>query len=125
MIGGWIGLHLLYLSWEDLRERELSMMVVAELGGTGALYCLLTGNAPCLLPGVLFLFFGFVTDEAVGYGDGWLILALGLWMSAEELLSAVFLGMILGSGFAICFGKKEIPFVPFLGAAYVVGRWLR
>ena len=39
--GLWILLHLLYLSVEDIRERQVSLFVIAELGGTGMIYALI------------------------------------------------------------------------------------
>jgi len=125
MIGGWVGLHLLYLSVEDIRDRQISMTLVAELGGTGLLYSIFTGHRPCLFPGLLLLLAGLLSEEAIGYGDGWLILAMGAWMGMEELLFILFLGTLLGLGFALCFRKREIPLVPFLSAAYFLEEWVR
>ncbi len=120
MIGGWVGLHLLYLSWEDAKDRQISITVVAELGITGMVYCMLTANRPCLLPGFLLLLAGLLSAEAIGYGDGWLVLALGMWLDAQTLFLMLFLGMLLGIGFALSFQRREIPFVPFLGLAYIL-----
>lgn len=120
----WILGHLLYLSAEDIGERQISMLVILELGVTGLLYILASGHIPQPLPGFLLLLLGYVSREQIGYGDGWLMLALGMWLDFSKLLWMLFLGMGMGSLYACLSHKKELPLVPFLAAAYVIGEWL-
>ena len=120
----WILLHLLYLSAEDVKEQQISMPVILGLGGTGALYAAAAGHVPSLLPGCLVLLIGFFSKERIGYGDGWLILALGMWIDTAELLHLFFGGVRLCFLCALCFQKKELPLVPFLTAVYLLGRWI-
>lgn len=61
--GLWILLHLLYLSVEDIRERQVSLFVIAELGGTGMIYALIVGYVPQPLPGILILLLGRFSNE--------------------------------------------------------------
>ncbi|MDE6961934.1 MAG: hypothetical protein K2P27_13925, partial [Lachnospiraceae bacterium] len=58
-----------------------------------------------------------------GYGDGWLILALEMWLSVPELLYLLFLGIGMGTLYGFCFRIREVPLVPFLTAAYLIGVW--
>ena len=48
-----------------------------------------------ILPGFLFLVMGTVTQEAVGYGDGLSILAMGFYMETYALWKAVGIGLVL------------------------------
>lgn len=120
----WVLLHLLVLSAEDIKERQLSMAVIWELGVTGLGYAVLTGRIPELIPGLFLLIFSYFSKEQIGYGDSWLILVLGMWMRLRELLNLFCLGLFLGVVWAVFFRKKEQPLVPFLTAAYVIGEWI-
>lgn len=122
--GFWILLHLLILATEDIRERQVSMFVILELGLTGAVYAVWTGREPVLLPGMLLLLFSRFSKEQIGYGDSWLVLALGMWMEGPKLLFMLWAGLALGTASAVCLKKKELPLVPFLAAAYVLGEWI-
>lgn len=124
MSGVWVLVHLMVLSAEDLWERQLFLPVIWELGITGLIWRLWTGELPALLPGLFLLMAGCVTKEKVGYGDGWLVLALGMWMDNPEIFKMLLVGSILSSIWGICVHRREVPFVPFLTAAYVIGEWL-
>ena len=116
----WILGHLLYLSAEGIQEQQISLLVILELGGTGIVYTIMTGHVPQLLPGIMLLWTGFASREQIGYGDGWLILALGMWLGTVELLWMLLLGMGFGTICACCFRRRELPLVPFLTVAYVI-----
>lgn len=120
----WVLLHLLYLTAEDMKEHRISIMVVLELGGTGILCAAQAGHMPSLLPGCMILLTGFFSREKIGYGDGWLMLALGMWMDTTELLRLFFGGVVLGFLYSLGFRKREIPLVPFLTAAYIMEKWI-
>ena len=74
-----------------------------------------------VVPGVLFWMISFATNEKVGYGDGWLLVMIGvfngLWkcflillvgLAAESLVALVLLAMGRASK------NRRIPFAPFL-----------
>lgn len=124
MIRWWILGHLLWLSAEDIREGQISMALVAELGVSGLIHTLIMGGTAACLPGILLLGVGRVSRERVGYGDGWLLLALGMWLPLWELLRVLGLGFLFCTIYGAAAGKKEVPFVPFLTAAYVTGGWI-
>lgn len=63
---------------------------------------------------------GKLSGEVIGMGDGWLILALGMWLSYKELLQILLTGVLLGTCFGICRGTREIPLVPFLTIGFVL-----
>ena len=116
--------HMLFLSAEDIKERQLSLSVILELGCSGIFPVLYKGYTPQWGPGLLVLAAGFISREQIGYGDGWLLLALGMWMPLLDLLYMLFLGIGLGVLYGFCFRQKELPLVPFLTAAYVIGEWI-
>ncbi len=89
-----------------------------------------------LLPGFFFLIMGAVTQEAVGYGDGLSILAMGFYMEAYALwkavgISLVFVMFYIGvREFTQKHGDEQeqqhkreqraVPFLPFLLTGMVV-----
>jgi leader peptidase (prepilin peptidase)/N-methyltransferase len=74
-----------------------------------------------LLPGFLFWVISYVTREKVGYGDGWILLLIGLFAGAEKCIAALMTALFVESIFLIILlalrkinRDKEVPFVPFL-----------
>lgn len=120
----WIFLHLLVLSIEDMKEGELSMAVILELAVTGGIHAVYTGHMPVLCLGFFLLAVGFCSGEKIGYGDGWLTLALGMWLTLSELCLAFFLSLVFCVLYAFCKKKSEVPLVPFLTLAYLIGECL-
>lgn len=120
----WVFLHLAVLSAEDMKERQLSMFLIWELGLTGIGYAVSTGKMPELIPGLLLMAFSSCSKEQLGYGDSWLILVLGMWMKLSELLQMLLLGLFLVTIWSVLCREKEQPFVPFLTAAYMIGGWM-
>lgn len=120
----WIIGHLLWLSAEDIRDRQLSLVLIAELGLVGLVRAACTDRAVVWIPGVLLLCVGYVSEEAIGYGDGWLVLALGTWLSMWRLLEVMVLSFLYCLIFSIVSGQKELPFVPFLTIACITGEWI-
>ena len=120
----WVMGHLLLLSLQDIRDRELSFAVLLEFLGTGLICAFFTGTEVCLWPGMTFLLLAAASGEKIGYGDGWLILGMGMWCPAEEIVSVLLMGCVLCTGAGILRKEKELPFVPFLTAGYIAGRYL-
>lgn len=121
------------LSWTDVRTKQLP----AWLLGVGALsalaYQLLYEKQFAALwlsgamVGLAFLAIGKMTEEALGYGDGVLIGILGIYLGIWNLLSLLVMAFFLAALYAAVLlmsckfrRKAAFPFVPFLGAAYVV-----
>ncbi len=74
-----------------------------------------------LVPGAVFFLLGFVTREKVGYGDGWVLLMIGLFLDFSRCVLILLAGLLIESAAAVvllAFRKisrdKEIPFCPFL-----------
>lgn len=78
------------------------------------------------LPGLALLGISWATREAVGMGDGMIVMAIGIlsgfWNSLLSLFWALAAASVIGCGMMVAgkWGrKKQIPLVPFLLAAYM------
>ena len=127
-----VTLFLVGIAYKDWKTKRISVMWLAVLGiGVCAvqLYLKETGIWSILgasLIGAGFLLAGRCTKEAVGYGDGWLITILGIYLGAERLLEVLLSAGVGASLFALwrlsrCNWSRRlsIPFAPFLAAAYI------
>lgn len=98
----------------------LSFWLLLELMLTGLLEAFQNDRAVVWLPGFLLLILGKLSGEKIGLGDGWLLLALGMWLSYDTLMEVLLLGLLAGAGYGILSGKKEIPLVPFFAIGFVI-----
>jgi leader peptidase (prepilin peptidase)/N-methyltransferase len=123
------------LSAEDLIRKEVSLLPIGIMAAMGALCSVLAGEWTGIyvllqfLPGVLVMIFAKLSREYVGYGDGWVLLSLGCFLSVDDLvglcmisltcagLVALFMILVMRRG-----RQTQIPFVPFLLIGYVVIR---
>lgn len=73
-------------------------------------------------------FFGIskVTKEAIGYGDSWIILLLGIQKGIWQVLQLLFAASILAAVFALFYlwkrnwnKKATLPFLPFIVIGYI------
>lgn len=74
-----------------------------------------------LIPGMGFFLLSFCSREKVGYGDGWTLLMIGLFLGAYRCFLTLFISLLAESMVVIVLlmcrkirRDKEIPFVPFL-----------
>ncbi len=79
-----------------------------------------------VLPGLVFLMIAFVTKKA-GYGDGIVMIFLGILSGSTESLVIFTLSLFLAAVFSlILLGLRKagrntrIPFLPFLSAAWLI-----
>ena len=80
-----------------------------------------TGALLSLIPGTGFFLLSFLTREKVGYGDGWVLLMIGLFSGFSRCFMILLIGLLLESMVAIILlvlkkiqRDREIPFSPFL-----------
>lgn len=78
------------------------------------------------LIGVSFLLVSYLTRQAIGFGDSWMITILGSLLGTWEVLSLLFISFLALSCSALflVFRNKmnrriEIPFFPFLLVGYI------
>ena len=129
--------YLSVLSILDVRFRKMPvwLLVVGGIGGTGyQIWKWLKGDSISIMligvgaiVGVLFLGVSKITGQALGYGDGIIILILGIylgfWNLSVVLMIAFFIASVMAMVLvAIKKGKRKrtMPFVPFLCIGYVM-----
>lgn len=74
-----------------------------------------------VIPGVMFWMLSFITGEKVGYGDGWLLIMIGLFMGLWKCFLILMIGLISSSLIVLILlaARKvsrdfKLPFAPFL-----------
>lgn len=118
-----------YSDWKSKEVQTVTMILFSV--STVILTIAFTKESPGMIAGgvvIGLLFFGIskLTREAIGYGDSWVILLLGIYLGGMKLLWLLLFAS-LGAG---CFSlfylwkrrwkkKSTLPFVPFLAAAYL------
>lgn len=129
---GVVLLFLLAASVMDVKTRRISSRLL--IGMSAAILCLcfqqqrqnIVSVIGGLFIGIVFCFISKFTEEAIGYGDSWIITLLGLHLGAGKLVALVMAAFFLAGIFSL--GRMlrrrwsricSIPFVPFLTAAYV------
>lgn len=121
----------------DIRKKRIPIQVLIA-GGIWAVICLtisavrngaevLTGALPGLIPGAGLLALGFLTQQKVGYGDGILLMIMGLMEGGKMVILTFCIGLFLQSILAVLLvlvkkadKQTQIPFVPFLLTARVI-----
>lgn len=114
----------------DIKKKEIPLIlagagIMAAVGftiwqiGNGSI---LTAQAALsLLPGLFFLLTGWCTKEKVGYGDGVLLLIIGLMAGFYQCLIGLCISLLLSAFFGVLLlflhkaqRNSRLPFVPFL-----------
>lgn len=116
----------------DWRYRQIPIAVTLAGGVMGLLLSLMRERGLMdlcmgLVPGLVCLGLGWITREAIGYGDGFLLCAMGMYKSLEDIVGIIVLASSLAGVFGMALiiffkkkGKDQIPFVPFLLVGSVV-----
>ncbi|MDO4519046.1 MAG: prepilin peptidase [Eubacteriales bacterium] len=124
---------LLLEAGSDMKRREIHLPATLVLWGIGAARVIYQKEAvvyliAALLPGLILLFLSMIAKGEIGAGDGIVLLGLGLWVSAEQILQIVQISFGLCGIYAVsCLilfkkeAKYEIPFLVFLLAGYILG----
>lgn len=116
----------------DCKCRQIPLAITVAGGVIGLCVSIMTERSYTdmimgFFPGAICLVIGWITREAIGYGDGFLLCAMGMYLSAENIVAIVtiasFFAGIVGL-ILMVFGKKkgndQLPFVPFLLMASVI-----
>lgn len=132
-IADWIILLLLGMcSVSDLRKKTMPalLLIVFSIAVVGfALFDDAVGarfRVGGLLLGGLFLLISKCSKEAIGYGDSWLMLLLGIHLGYLRVLGVLFGASVLAGVVSVFFlwkrgwkKKATLPFVPFLSISYL------
>ncbi len=120
---------------EDIRKKQISLMPVVFMAAFGILLSVVAGEWDSwdvflrFVPGVCILAAAWLTKETIGYGDGLVVLCLGCFLTAGELLDVCMAAITLAGVIALVLlvflrksKKAELPFVPFLFAGCVISK---
>ncbi len=138
---------LIICSFTDIRERGINLKIIAAFSVTVVI--LLTGVFVSgdrfeilkrslmyepdliniiygLIPGLFLLVICRITKEAVGMGDVYVVLLLGLMTGFEKTFAVLFLSMVMTALFGLaCIAlgsrkkKDSLPYIPFVLSAFV------
>ena len=125
------GGYLSILAVVDIRQRKLPVWLLLTGIAGAVVYQAGWSEVPLILSavgglaGLVFLVFARITGEAFGYGDGALILALGIYLGFWNLMGVLTIAFILAAGFSMIVlalkkfqRKATFPFVPFMCIGY-------
>lgn len=117
------------LDWKNKEIPVLLLLLMSVAVAIFAVVCPTENVRSCMAGasvGLLFFVISKVTKEAIGYGDGWLILLLGVFLGGLRVLQILFAASIFSAVCSLfylwkCHWKRTatIPFVPFLTIAYI------
>lgn len=118
--------------FRDLKKREIpiSLLIIMSIGVLVIAFCCdaepVWSRCSGAFIGILFFIISKCTKEAVGYGDSWLILILGVHLGLFKAVQLLFVASLAAGVCSLFFLWKHhwkrsatIPFVPFLLIAYI------
>ena len=82
-------------SWQDIKKREISVSFLRVGSLLGIISFICSGREYWYLYfsgagiGIVFLIISKVTEEAIGYGDGWIVCIMGSFLGIWSLLEAL------------------------------------
>lgn len=133
ILGIWLGIQ----GVMDFKYKEIPLWFTLLGGVVGIVICVREERTVfevlvSCLPGLVVIFFSWMTKEIIGYGDGIVLLVMGFYLSLSQVLSigmfAVFIAGIVALILLTIFQKRgsyRIPFIPFLTLAYGVDYLIR
>lgn len=135
--------YLALATYKDIKTCTLSIKLtlcfsgiftVAQLISHQTIAAALYSPIGGIIPGLFVLLLGCITRQAIGYGDGYLLICIGIVLDFRTIfficVTAFFLSAVAALGILI-FRKlkgisdnssKNIPFIPFILAGYII--WL-
>ncbi|SHJ43590.1 prepilin peptidase [Parasporobacterium paucivorans] len=124
-----LGIH----SITDIRYKKVSLMLCVISALAGLLLNILLRESDvssrllALLPGAGMILLGRFSRDAVGLGDGIVIMVLGLYMGVAATLAILMAGLFIAALVSLALivfkkagGKDRIAFVPCLFAGYLI-----
>ena len=118
----------------DIKAKRILIWSVWVLGIFGLLYGFISKELMILqvlitlLPGIIFLIISKVTKESLGYGDGIVVLVMGVFINMQKLVRSLMLALLFAALWSIIlmifWGKKkqaDFPFLPFVLLGYIGG----
>ncbi|MBQ2900481.1 MAG: prepilin peptidase [Agathobacter sp.] len=133
ILGIWLGIQ----GVMDFKYKEIPLWFTLLGGVVGIVICVREERTVfevlvSCLPGLVVIFFSWMTKEIIGFGDGIVLLVMGFYLSLSQVLSvgmfAVFIAGIVALILLTVFqkgGSYRIPFIPFLTLAYGIDYLIR
>lgn len=132
-IGDWLMLFLLGIcGWCDYRERQIPLILLLGMTVAAVLLAIfcpvesLGNRIGGAVLGILFFFVSRFTKQAIGYGDSWLILILGIHLGLSLALQLLLLASFVAGVSSLFLLMRShwnksisIPFVPFMVLGYL------
>lgn len=98
----------------------IATAIVLQMQGMSGEWSWLSITLP-VLPGVIFWMLSLITGEKVGYGDGWMLIMIGLFMGLWRCLLILLVGLVSESFVVLILlvfrrvsKDRQVPFAPFL-----------
>jgi leader peptidase (prepilin peptidase)/N-methyltransferase len=126
-------LFLALCAYYDLKSLQLPLLLLVAFGVASGVWCLANDGFAngefllCLMPGILFLLVSFLTREALGYGDGVVLLLVCLLLEMKTVMLFIMLALALSALTALVIvtlmkksRQTRLPFMPFLLVAWGV-----
>lgn len=126
-------LFLLSCSIFDFKRKQIPVVIIIIFGVVSCLFVFteesINWESLCadITPGIILLLISYATKQEIGYGDGLVVLLLGLLLGIKLCVAIVFIGLLLSSIVSIikivAFKANKhtrIPYVPFLLTAWGV-----
>ncbi|MBR5315353.1 MAG: prepilin peptidase [Firmicutes bacterium] len=123
---------LVLCSVSDCKKKTIPLWLLLLLSLVVGAFALFGHTVPLRLRiggvilGSLFFAVSKITKEAIGYGDSWLVLLLGVHMGYLQAICVLFAASMLAGVLSICFLWKKgwrrnltLPFAPFLSISYL------
>ncbi|MCR5837235.1 MAG: prepilin peptidase [Lachnospiraceae bacterium] len=110
----------------DIRTKKIYGEWIGVFCFTGILYCLYMEKSVqsvvySVIPGIILLIISVISKEAIGKGDGLMVINLGIIMGPEKIIGILMISLITCAvaSLVMIVAKKvsknyEIPFAPFL-----------
>jgi len=133
-----LGVLLLFGAVYDIKYKSISIKYIQVFSVIGVLILISQGNLNktfsqyvlelfiAFIPGIVMILLAKISNEQIGYGDGMIVLLIGLFLNIHILvgiiLCAVFLAGLMGAILFIFrnrFKTKGIPFLPFIFVSYL------
>ena len=128
ILGIWLGGQ----GCTDFKYKEIPLWISILGIVTGIIFCFVEKRSLdsiflACIPGLLALAFAKISKEVMGYGDGITLLAMGTFITLEQLISVGMIAFSMAGVVALVLlvffrkgGSYRLPFIPFLCAAYIL-----
>ena len=128
-------LYLSIASFNDIKTYGISPKLCSVFFAAFILLKLITNNnllktlldlALGIIPGLATTLLAHLTDENIGYGDGLLIISLGIAMGFKNTFFVCCIAFVLSGMVALILifrkksGKQTLPFIPFIFISYII-----